>query len=231
MKLLLAEDDIKLGALVKSLLEFSGFETEWARDGREALERIREAAASSYDVVILDWMLPEISGIEICRLLRNPRKYNYQGGIIFLTARDGTDDCVTGLESGVDDYLVKPFENKELIARVNALGRRKGRPFVDDIYTKSGVEMNSRTGMLTAGGKELKLSRREFELFRLLFVNSGQIILRETILDKVWTDNPEISPASLDAYIYILRRKIREFSGRIRIRLVKGIGYVLEIEE
>ena len=178
MKLLLAEDDIKLGALVKSLLEFSGFETEWARDGREALERIREAAASSYDVVILDWMLPEISGIEICRLLRNPRKYNYQG-----------------------------------------------------IYTKSGVEMNSRTGMLTAGGKELKLSRREFELFRLLFVNSGQIILRETILDKVWTDNPEISPASLDAYIYILRRKIREFSGRIRIRLVKGIGYVLEIEE
>ena len=206
MKLLLAEDDIKLGALVKSLLEFSGFETEWARDGREALERIREAAASSYDVVILDWMLPEISGIEICRLLRNPRKYNYQGGIIFLTARDGTDDCVTGLESGADDYLVKPFENKELIARVNALGRRKGRPFVDDIYTKSGVEMNSRTGMLTAGGKE-------------------------TILDKVWTDNPEISPASLDAYIYILRRKIREFSGRIRIRLVKGIGYVLEIEE
>ena len=202
MKLLLAEDDIKLGALVKSLLEFSGFETEWARDGREALERIREAAASSYDVVILDWMLPEISGIEICRLLRNPRKYNYQGGIIFLTARDGTDDCVTGLESGADDYLVKPFENKELIARVNALGRRKGRPFVDDIYTKSGVEMNS-----------------------------GQIILRETILDKVWTDNPEISPASLDAYIYILRRKIREFSGRIRIRLVKGIGYVLEIEE
>ena len=138
---------------------------------------------------------------------------------------------MTGLESGADDYLVKPFENKELIARVNALGRRKGRPFVDDIYTKYGVEMNSRTGKLTAGGKELKLSRREFELFRLLFVNSGQIILRETILDKVWTDNPEISPASLDAYIYILRRKIREFSGRIRIRLVKGIGYVLEIEE
>lgn len=94
------------------------------------------------------------------------------------------------------------------------LGRQQGQAFVDDIYTKSGVEMNSRTEA-DSRRKGLKLSRREFELFRLLFVNSGQIILRETILDKVWTDNPEISPASLDAYIYILRRKIREFSGRI----------------
>ncbi len=230
MKLLLAEDDIKLGALVKSLLELSGFETEWAKDGKETLDRIEEAVASSYDVIILDWMLPEISGIEICRLLRNPHKYNYQGGIIFLTARDGTDNCVTGLESGADDYVVKPFENKELIARVNALGRRKGRPFVDNVYTKCGMEINNGTGTLTFEGKELKLSRREFELFRLLFVNSGQIILRETILDKVWADNPEISPASLDAYIYILRRKIRKFSSRVKILLVKGIGYVLEIE-
>ena len=137
MKLLLAEDDIKLGGLVKSLLELSGFEVEWAQDGKEAMDLIEEAAASSYDVIILDWMLPEISGIEICRLLRNPRKYNYQGGIIFLTARGGIDDCVTGLESGADDYLVKPFQNKELIARVNALGRRKGRPFMDDVFYQS----------------------------------------------------------------------------------------------
>ena len=231
MKLLLAEDDIKLGGLVKSLLELSGFEVEWAQDGKEAMDLIEEAAASSYDVIILDWMLPEISGIEICRLLRNPRKYNYQGGIIFLTARGGIDDCVTGLESGADDYLVKPFQNKELIARVNALGRRKGRPFMDDVFTKAGLEMNNKSGTVTAAGRELKLSRREFELFRLLFVNSGRTILRETIMDKVWADNPEISPASLDAYIYILRRKIREISDKIKIKLVKGVGYVLEIEK
>lgn len=230
MRLLLAEDDLKLGGLVKSLLELSGFEVEWAKDGKEALDLIDEAAASSYDVIILDWMLPEISGIEICRLLRNPRKYNYQGGIIFLTARDGTDDCVAGLESGADDYLVKPFENKVLIARVNALGRRKGRPFVDGVYTKSGIEMNAKTGVLRLGEYELKLSRREQEVFQILFVNSGQIILRETIMDKVWSDNPDISPASLDAYIYILRRKIRKITDKVQIKLVKGIGYVLEIE-
>ncbi len=230
MRLLLAEDDLKLGGLVKSLLELSGFEVEWAKDGKEALDLIDEAAASSYDVIILDWMLPEISGIEICRLLRNPRKYNYQGGIIFLTARDGTDDCVAGLESGADDYLVKPFENKVLIARVNALGRRKGRPFVDGVYTKFGIEMNAKTGVLRLGDHELKLSRREQEVFQILFVNSGQIILRETIMDKVWSDNPDISPASLDAYIYILRRKIRKVTDKVQIKLVKGIGYVLEIE-
>ena len=229
MKLLLVEDDVKLGGLVKSLLELSDFDVEWAKDGKEALDFIDEAAANGFDVIILDWMLPEISGIEICKLLRNPHKFNYQGGIIFLTARDAIDDCVLGLESGADDYLVKPFENKELIARVNALGRRKGRPFVDDIYTKAGIEMNNKTGMMKIDGKELKLSRREFELFRVLFVNSGQILLRETIMDKVWTDNPDISPANLDAYIYILRRKISKVTDRIKIKLVKAVGYVLEI--
>ena len=231
MKLLLVEDDLKLGALIKSLLEFSGFEIQWAKDGKEALDCVDEASDSSFDVIILDWMLPEISGIEICKLLRNPRKYNFQGGIIFLTAKDGTDNCVQGLESGADDYLVKPFENKELIARVNALGRRKGRPFVDDVYTKAGIEMNNKTAIMKIDGKELKLSRREFELFRVLFVNSGQILLRETIMDKVWTDNPDISPANLDAYIYILRRKISKVTDRIKIKLVKAVGYVLEIEK
>jgi len=143
MKLLLAEDDIKLGALVKSLLEFSGFETEWARDGREALERIREAAASSYDVVILDWMLPEISGIEICRLLRNPRKYNYQGGIIFLTARDGTDDCVTGLESGADDprECARPAQGQAFRRRhLHQVRRGDEQPYRDADSRRKGTE-------------------------------------------------------------------------------------------
>ena len=148
-----------------------------------------------------------------------------------MTARDATDDCVLGLESGADDYLVKPFENKELVARVNALGRRKGRPFVDNVYTKAGIDMNNKTGTLSIDGKELKFSRREFDLFRVLFVNSGQILLRETIMDKVWANNPDISPSNLDAYIYILRRKIRKVTDRIKIKLVKSVGYVLEIEK
>lgn len=137
---------------------------------------------------------------------------------------------MTGLESGADDYVVKPFENKELVARINAVCRRKGKPFMDEVYTKGGIIIDSRTDVIKIGNRELRLSRREFLLFRLLFVNSGNTILRETIMGKVWTDNPDISPASLDAYIYILRKKIKDFSDRINIKLVKGIGYVLELK-
>ena len=225
MRILIVEDERALcDTLVKSLKQ-KGYEVDACYDGDSALDWL---LTEKYDLLLLDLNLPGRDGMD---LLKTLREQDRETRVLILSARSRISDKVEGLDCGANDYLVKPFENKELIARVNALGRRKGRPFVDDIYTKSGVEMNSRTGMLTAGGKELKLSRREFELFRRLFVNSGQIILRETILDKVWTDNPEISPASLDAYIYILRRKIREFSGRIRIRLDKGIGYVLEIEE
>ena len=223
-KVLIVEDEQSISSFISMILTANGYDTIIVNTGEEALTMI---SSHCPDLIVLDLGLPDMDGLEV---LRSVRKWSSLP-IGVVSARNHERDKVEALDYGADDYLVKPFENKELIARVNALGRRKGRPFVDDIYTKSGVEMNSRTGMLTAGGKELKLSRREFELFRLLFVNSGQIILRETILDKVWTDNPEISPASLDAYIYILRRKIREFSGRIRIRLVKGIGYVLEIEE
>ena len=223
-KVLIVEDEQSISSFISMILTANGYDTIIVNTGEEALTMI---SSHCPDLIVLDLGLPDMDGLEV---LRSVRKWSSLP-IVVVSARNHERDKVEALDYGADDYLVKPFENKELIARVNALGRRKGRPFVDDIYTKSGVEMNSRTGMLTAGGKELKLSRREFELFRLLFVNSGQIILRETILDKVWTDNPEISPASLDAYIYILRRKIREFSGRIRIRLVKGIGYVLEIEE
>ena len=121
MKLLLVEDDAKLGAVVQKLLTLENFQTDWAQDGKEALEFVRDNRLNAYDVIILDWMLPEISGIEICRILRDKAKYNYQGGIIFVTAKDSTEDCINGLNAGADDYIVKPFQTGELIARVNAV--------------------------------------------------------------------------------------------------------------
>ncbi len=229
MKLLLVEDDAKLGAVVQKLLTLENFQTDWAQDGKEALEFVRDNRLNAYDVIILDWMLPEISGIEICRILRDKAKYNYQGGIIFVTAKDSTEDCINGLNAGADDYIVKPFQTGELIARVNAVSRRKTKPFIDDVYTKGALTLNNTQNTLSYQGKELALSRKEFNLFRLLFINNGQVLPRATIFDKVWPDKLDTGPASLDSHIYMLRKKLKDFAPNIKIKLIKNIGYVMEI--
>lgn len=229
MKLLLVEDDAKLGAVVQKLLTLENFQTDWAQDGKEALEFVRDNRLNAYDVIILDWMLPEISGIEICRILRDKAKYNYQGGIIFVTAKDSTEDCINGLNAGADDYIVKPFQTGELIARVNAVSRRKTKPFIDDVYTKGALTLNNTQNTLSYQGKELTLSRKEFNLFRLLFINNGQVLPRATIFDKVWPDKLDTGPASLDSHIYMLRKKLKDFAPNIKIKLIKNIGYVMEI--
>lgn len=228
MRLLLIEDDLKLGIVQKELLELAGFEVVWATDGRQALEDFLLAKDNTFDVIILDWMLPEISGLEVCKILRSP-KYNYQGGIIFVTAKDSLDDCLQGLEAGADDYLVKPFANKELVARIKALGRRKVRPYVDSIYQKNTVSIDNNLLKVTLGSKSLQLTKREFELFSLLFINQGHIIPRSAILEKVWTNNLDISESNLDSYIYLLRKKLSFFGDTMIIKSVKNVGYILEI--
>ena len=228
MRLLVVEDDIKLGAVQKELLELAGFEVVWATDGKQALDEFYIAKDNSFDVIILDWMLPEISGLELCKILRSS-KYNYQGGIIFVTAKDSLEDCLKGLEVGADDYLVKPFANKELVARIKALGRRKARPYVDNIYKKNTVSIDNNLLKVTVDGTSLQLTKREFELFSLLFINQGHIIPRSAILEKVWSNNLDVSESSLDSYVYLLRKKLAIFSSIISIKSVKNVGYSLEI--
>ena len=114
MKILLVEDDVKLGKATRELLTYEKCSVDWAQDGTEAVMLIQDNREACYDVIILDWMLPEMNGIEICRLLRN--KYAFQGGIVFVTAKGELDDCVRALNSGADDFIVKPFKIKELIA-------------------------------------------------------------------------------------------------------------------
>ena len=228
MKLLLVEDDLKLGAAQKELLEISEFDVVWATDGKEALNDFKTAATDTFDIIILDWMLPEISGLEICKILRSD-KYNYQGGIIFVTAKDALDDCLNGLESGADDYIVKPFENKELVARIKAVNRRKSKPYIDNIYKKDNLAINNNLLTLSCGEQTLQLTKREYDLFKILFVNCGQTILRSTIIEKVWPDNLDISESSLDSYIYLLRKKLASFNPPLAVKSVKSVGYYLEI--
>lgn len=227
MKILLVEDDVKLGKTTRELLAYESFSVDWAENGAEAINFIKDGAAI-YDVVILDWMLPEISGIEICRLLRG--KYNYQGGIIFVTAKGELDDCVRALNAGADDFVVKPYRIKELSARLNAVFRRKNKPFIDKIYNKGNVKIDANLNTVQCNGKEIRLRKKEFALFEILFINLNNILPRTTIFEKIWEDKTDTNMESLDSHIYMLRKSLKVFP-EIQIKSVKNIGYKMEIKQ
>lgn len=229
MKILLVEDDARLGAATAELLEFEGCAADWAHDGREALQYFNSAHLNSYDVVMLDWMIPELNGIEVCKILR--RKYNFQGGIIFVTAKGEEEDCINALAAGADDFVVKPYRIKELMARLRAVCRRKSKPFVDKVLVQNAVAIDRNLNMISSGGQSLVLRRKEFALFELLFINLNNILPREAIFEKVWADKLETGQESLDSHIYSLRKKLKSFLPQIKIKLVKNIGYVMEMEK
>ena len=229
MRVLLVEDDKILGQGVKTLLEIEGYDVTLAVDGRAALEEYELNRMSGFDVILLDWMLPELSGIEICKYLRDAKKGNYNGGIIFLTAKAELEDCVEGLEAGADDYITKPFEIKELVARIHAVSRRKNKPYIDNLYTYQGFVLNRSERILSLGDDAVRFSQTEFKILEILFVNHGRTILRETLFDKVWGGNPDIGEASLDSYIYNVRKKIKKWDHLLSIKLQKNLGYTLEI--
>lgn len=228
MKILLVEDDIKLGKVTQELLAYEDFSVDWAQDGIEAINLIKDNKAASYDVVILDWMLPEMSGIDVCRLLRC--KYNYQGGIVFVTAKGELDDCVRALNTGADDFVVKPYKIKELTARINAVFRRKDKPFIDKIYNKENVEINSNLYTVQCNGVKIRLRKKEFALFEMLFINLNHILPRTTIFEKIWEDKMDTNMESLDSHIYMLRKSLKVFPD-IQIKSIKNVGYKMEIKK
>lgn len=227
MKILLVEDDVKLGKATSELLAYEGCTVDWAQDGAEAAAMVKESLSASYDIVLLDWMLPEISGVEICRLLRN--KYNFQGGIIFVTAKGEVEDCVRALDTGADDFMVKPFKIKELVARINAVDRRKSKPFVDRVYARGAVEINRDLHTVYCRGREVHLRKKEFDLFEMLFVNLNNVLPRTAIFEKIWSDKLDTNMESLDSHIYMLRKSLKLLP-EIQIKMVKNIGYKMEIE-
>ena len=202
MRVLLAEDDKRLGRLIEYMLSQNRVQVEWITNGADIYEY---AMYSEYDILILDWMMPNVSGIDACRALRDA---GYEKAILMLTAKDTIEDRVTGLDAGADDYLVKPFEFEELLARLRALGRRSNQKIQQEI-----VEV---------------LSPREFQLFDLLSQNLGVVVPREIILDRIWGLERDITSNNIDSYMKILRKKLNEVDGSISIKTVRGIGYRLE---
>lgn len=223
MHILLAEDDKKLGNLIRHMLEKAEIQVDWVLRGDIALDYALRVA---YDVVILDWMMPGETGINVCGHLR---KSGYQGAILMLTAKDATENRVCGLDTGADDYLVKPFEFAELLARLRALSRRSSAKIQQSTIQMGSLIINRSTHCVQAGDKIVQLTSREFQLLDLLVQNKGQVVPRDIILDRIWGLNADVSSNNLDAYVRLLRRKINLSGDEVIIQNVRGLGFKLEV--
>ncbi len=224
MKVLLAEDDAKLGKLIKYMLEKNDISVEWVTRGDEIYEY---ATYDDYDVLILDWMMPGESGVEACRRLR---ENGYEKAILMLTARDAVEDRVTGLDAGADDYLVKPFEFAELLARLRALGRRSSQKIQQDVVQVGEFSLNRTAKVLKKQDRVIQLSPREFQIFDLLAQNLGIVVPREIILDRIWGLESEVSSNNIDSYVKLIRKKLDLGDGKTMIHTIRGVGYKLEAE-
>lgn len=223
MKILLAEDDVRLGELTAHMIRRkAGCTVDWVTTGRDAYEY---ATASSYDVVVLDWMMPDGNGRDACAKLR---KLGYAGAILMLTAKDALQDRVEGLDAGADDYLVKPFEIEELFARLRALSRRTFVPLQEDVIRIGDLELHRNNQIAKIGGEEMKLSPREFQILDLLVQNKGLTLSREVILDKVWGLDAEVNLKTIDATVKLIRKKLGSSFAQELIRSVRGVGYRIE---
>lgn len=223
--LLLAEDDPKIAKLIIHLLRKDGYEVDHALDGEEAL---MYADMNSYEVIILDWMMPVLDGIEACTRLRAK---GFEGGILMLTAKDTLDDKIIGLESGSDDYLIKPFEYRELLARIKALLRRSKQGIVSDIFENGEFAIDRAIQMAYYKKEALLLSKKEYQLFALLLENAPNPVPRNMIIDRVWGIDGDISDNNLDVFIRLLRKKIQVVADRKAIINIRGIGYKMEVDD
>ncbi|WP_113704240.1 response regulator transcription factor [Nonomuraea lactucae] len=222
-RLLVVDDEPALREALQSSLEFEGYRVVTADDGQSALE---ELGRGPYDAVLLDVMMPRLDGLTACRRLRAAANHV---PVLMLTARDAVGDRVSGLDAGADDYLVKPFELDELLARVRALLRRSALRVspADEALTYGDLRMDPVTREVTRGDRSLDLTRTEYLLMELFLTHPRQVLTREQILGEVWGFDFEPASNSLDVYVMYLRRKT-EAAGEPRlIHTVRGVGYVL----
>ncbi|MGE3073732.1 MAG: response regulator transcription factor [Dehalococcoidia bacterium] len=224
MKILLVEDEARLATAVRRVLDDEGYATDWSADGADGLAR---AEKGEYDVILLDVMLPSYDGYEIARRLRSDGS---TVPILMLTARDGIQDRVRGLDSGADDYLVKPFALAELLARVRALSRRArmaGESAETAVLTVGDLELDLRSRDARRGPRRIELTAREFALLETLMRHPSQVMTRSQLLDAVWSYDAITESNVVDIYIHYLRNKIDKGFDNKLIRTVRGTGYAI----
>jgi len=223
VRILVVEDEWRIAAFIKRGLEEERYAVDVARDGEEALDW---AAVVDYDLILLDVLLPKRDGIEVCRVLRSQGS---QVPILMLTARDAVEDRIRGLDSGADDYLVKPFAFQELLARIRALWRRSGdvkttRLQVGDLVLDTIAHRADRDG------KVIELTAREYALLEFLMRHPGQVLSRTRIAEHVWNYDFYSTSNVVDVYIRYLRRKVDKGFDEKLIKTVRGVGYKIEVD-
>jgi len=223
MKVLVIEDHEKLAKLLKSGLEREGHVVDWINDGEKGQERL-EMYNKDYDVVILDLMLPKKTGFEVCR---NIRMANISIPILILTAKSGLDDKINLLNIGADDYLVKPFEFAELLARLRALSRRPAKTLPTELCV-SKLVLRPTNKTVFYHDKEIKLSLTEFRLLEYLMRHPNEAVTREDLISNVWDFNFDSFSNIIDVYINRLRAKLKNEKKNVVISTVRGVGYKLE---
>ncbi|WBQ14201.1 phosphate regulon transcriptional regulator PhoB [Hyphomonadaceae bacterium BL14] len=223
---LVVEDEDALSELLQYNLKKEGFRVSVAADGEEALMLVEERQP---DVVVLDWMLPKISGIEVCRRLRS-RQESRNLPIIMLTARGEETDRIRGLDTGADDYIVKPFLMKELFARVRAVLRRIRPGLAEDTVQAGDITMDRVAHKVVRSGQEIHLGPTEFRLLDYFMQHPGRVFSREQLLDAVWGSDVYVETRTVDVHIGRLRKALNKVGGTDPIRTVRSAGYALNPE-
>ena len=219
-RILIVEDEVPIAQLIEMSLARAGYQCEAVNDGCAAADKIEQ---NDYDLVLLDIMLPQLSGMEVLRRLRRESDMP----VIMLTARDSVIDKVSGLDSGADDYITKPFAIEELLARIRAALRKRSSARAGAVLSAGPLEMDVDKHSVTVKGQGVELTKKEFDLLHHLLENKGRVLSREALLDSVWGFDFVGETNSVDVYIRFLRSKIDEAFGIKLIHTVRGVGYVI----
>jgi two-component system phosphate regulon response regulator PhoB len=223
-RILIVEDEADLSELMRYNLETEGFRVVTAESGDEAVERIRDGVP---DLILLDWMLPGLSGIELCRRWRS-REETARTPIIMITARGEEEERVRGLATGADDYVVKPFSMPELVARIQALLRRSSPQLVTNVLKAGDLELDRQSHRVRRAGRDLHLGPTEYRLLEYLMRHPGRVYSREQLLDGVWGNDVYVDERTVDVHVGRLRKAINRGREADPIRTGRGAGYAFD---
>ena len=223
MRLLLAEDEKSLSRALVAILQYNHYSVDAVYDGEEALNFLLNG---NYDGAILDIMMPKKDGITV---LEEFRKINKTMPVLLLTAKNEVEDRVKGLDSGADDYLGKPFDTKELLARIRAMLRRRGERS-EDILTAADISLNRITFEISSPKGSIRLGNKEFQMLEMLMQSIGRVVSTEQFIEKIWGYDSEAEVNVVWTYLYFIRKKLAALSDRVSIRAIRNLGYILEYD-